>query len=237
MRHFLPLLVAILVALPALAQSPVGDWSGGLDVSTIQPDGPTLSIIVHITETDGEYAATMDSPDQGAFGIPFDTASMEGDLLTLTAATLGVTYTGTVSDGQIDGTWSQGPAEIPLMLAPHVAAEEVAEAPSGAKADIKPGDFTGDWAGIMEVAGGGQIRVTFHLTKLEDGTYDVSVSAPAQGADHFELGKATISGNAVTIPVPPASAEFVGTFSDDEMTAEGQWQQGGEKIDMTLTRQ
>ncbi|MDX1440009.1 MAG: hypothetical protein R3284_08915 [Rubricoccaceae bacterium] len=234
------LTATFVLASPAIAQTDiVGDWSGVLDPSLARPGASPLTLVFHIAEADSGYSVTLDSPDQGAFGLPFDSASLQGDTLTLAAAAMGATFTGVVSEGQIGGSWKQGPVELPLVLSPNVADEDenAEETTSSDKANVKPGDYTGDWEGIMQLASGGEVRLTFHLILQEDGTYDAAVSAPAQGADHLSVGKATINGKSVTIPVPPASARFVGTFSDDEMSAVGQWQQGGEKLDMTLTRQ
>ncbi|MCP5062335.1 MAG: alpha/beta hydrolase, partial [Ignavibacteriae bacterium] len=47
------------------AQDITGDWYGVLDIQ-----GQKLRIVFHIVENDGSLTATMDSPDQGAKGIP-----------------------------------------------------------------------------------------------------------------------------------------------------------------------
>ena len=61
---------------------------------------------------DGALTATLDSPDQGMFGVPVTSAAMMNSKLTLTVDSLPMhpTYEGTVKpDGSgIDGTWTQG---------------------------------------------------------------------------------------------------------------------------------
>ena len=65
MKRMLLILVFFTPSLSGFSQSEVvGDWKGTLAVSGIE-----LSLIFHITDDDG-LKATMDSPDQGAFGIP-----------------------------------------------------------------------------------------------------------------------------------------------------------------------
>lgn len=50
----------------ASAQSPVvGTWNGALELGSTQ-----LRIVFHISEKDGKFSSTMDSPDQGAKGLP-----------------------------------------------------------------------------------------------------------------------------------------------------------------------
>ncbi len=46
---------------------PEGDWEGTLDAGPVK-----LRIVVHITRNEGAYSATLDSPDQGALGIPIE---------------------------------------------------------------------------------------------------------------------------------------------------------------------
>jgi len=114
-------LVAILggaLAGPALAQesSPVGDWSG-----SIGSGGTEIPLILHVTEADdGSLTVSLDSPSQGAFGIPASSASFEAGVLTVSFDAIpGDTgYEGTMSaDGStIEGTWSQQGNHIPLTL-------------------------------------------------------------------------------------------------------------------------
>lgn len=95
------------------AQTIVGDWNGTLDAS-----GMKLRLIFHIQEKDGQLTATMDSPDQGANGIPVQSVSWEDEKLTITIPKLGLTYTATLEeDGNtLNGTFQQGPANLPLIM-------------------------------------------------------------------------------------------------------------------------
>lgn len=100
--------------LPAQETSVVGDWEGTI---AAQMDIP---IVIHITETgDGGLAATMDSPNQGAMGIPTTDVMFSEGTLTFSVPDVpgGGAYEGTLGeDGTIDGTWSQGPQSIELDL-------------------------------------------------------------------------------------------------------------------------
>ncbi len=89
-------------------------WSGSLDAG-----GVTLRVAFHLKRDDkGALVATMDSLDQGAMGIPFDTAALDGNTLRLECKKIMGVYTGTLDDArtQISGTWAQGPATLPLVL-------------------------------------------------------------------------------------------------------------------------
>ena len=93
----------------------VGSWRGELEVG----GGVTLTLVFNITQDDaGALAGTMDSPDQGAVGIPLTSVSTEGDSVTFSIQAIQGTYTGSLSEegDQISGTWNQGPASLPLSL-------------------------------------------------------------------------------------------------------------------------
>ena len=102
----------------------VGAWHGELDVN-----GMTLPIIFHIEDTGTALAASMDSPDQGATGIPVESVTLEGDTLTLEVPAIQGEYVGALTDPEtIEGTWTQAGQSFPLMLSP--ADPEMVEPPA-----------------------------------------------------------------------------------------------------------
>ena len=90
----------------------IGTWEGSLDVG-----GTQLRIVFHVERgDDGSLGGTMDSPDQGGFGIGLSGVTVEGSDVTFGVAAVGGEYTGTLSEtgDEIGGTWSQGPNNLPL---------------------------------------------------------------------------------------------------------------------------
>ena len=238
MLRSLPLLLALFLVAPAFAQpTVVGDWSGVLDLSAARPGAPQLTLIIHVTEEGDGFAATLDSPDQGAFGIPADEASFDGETLTFAVESIQASYTGIVNaeGSQFEGTFSQGPMELPLVLMPYEAPEEMASAESAKPAAIKPGDYSGSWTGAVPIPNGGQQQLAFLLTKAEDGTYTAVLDAPGQ-AENLDLGAIMVQGRSVDIDIM-GQARFTGTVSEDEMSMEGEIAQGDDKQPVTLTRQ
>jgi pimeloyl-ACP methyl ester carboxylesterase len=87
-------------------------WNGVLKVQGIQ-----LRLVFHIDLTETGYSATMDSPDQGAKGIPVTSTEFENAVIKLSVANLKVEYEGTLSDGGIiTGTFKQNGVSFPLNL-------------------------------------------------------------------------------------------------------------------------
>lgn len=94
----------------------VGSWSG-----TLNAGGTELRVVFHIERAeDGSLTASMDSPDQGATGIPVSRVAVEGDSLTLEVGRINGQYEGvmTAEDSTIEGTWTQSGRSFPLMLSP-----------------------------------------------------------------------------------------------------------------------
>lgn len=112
MKALYLLLLTCIFSISSFAQEINGDWYGALKVQSTQ-----LRLTFHITETDEEYSATMDSPDQKAFGIPASAVSFEGDKLSITIAAANIVYEGTLGDDQkIIGVFKQGGQFFPMNL-------------------------------------------------------------------------------------------------------------------------
>ena len=110
------LALASVGSMQAQQASPVGDWSG-----EVSGGGPGIPLILHVTEADdGSLAATLDSPTQGAFGIPAGSASFDEGTLTVSFPNIPGEpgYEGTMSeDGStLEGDWSQGGGSVALSL-------------------------------------------------------------------------------------------------------------------------
>lgn len=122
-RLLIPAMAALALGVPAVPVSAqtdpapaafVGSWKGLLDAGVAK-----ITLVFHVAAADGGgFTGTMDSPDQGAMGIPATEVTVEGNTLHFSVANLGATYVATLSaDGTaFDGTFTQGAAKIPLTL-------------------------------------------------------------------------------------------------------------------------
>ena len=89
-----------------------GDWVGTLNLG-----GTSLRIVFHInTDEEGLLSATLDSPDQGATGIPTSMVQFTEGALTIEVASIGGAYSGELNKESITGTWKQGGGSLPLEL-------------------------------------------------------------------------------------------------------------------------
>ena len=90
-----------------------GSWEGKL---MLNPE-VGLRLVINITGAGGEEAVvTMDSPDQGAYGIPMKIDYLSLDSLNVTVPQLTLKYKGKLCGDSIKGDFSQGPLNLPLIL-------------------------------------------------------------------------------------------------------------------------
>jgi alpha/beta superfamily hydrolase len=111
MKKVLLFLSFICCSFSLFAQEIVGQWNGMLKANE-----KPLRISFNISSTEKGLSATMDSPDQGAKGIPTSSVSFDNNKLKITADALKMTYEGTLAGGKISGTFKQGAYTIPLEL-------------------------------------------------------------------------------------------------------------------------
>jgi pimeloyl-ACP methyl ester carboxylesterase len=115
-------IAASLIALAAVAsvapakgatgERVVGTWQGTLEGA--------LRLVIHLERgAGGSLEGRMDSPDQGAMGLPIDTLVFANDSLRFEMRAIRGDYAGrmSVTGDSIDGRWRQSGQSFPLLLA------------------------------------------------------------------------------------------------------------------------
>lgn len=102
------------------------DWSGLLKVGAA-----SLRIVFHIAASGSGYTATMDSPDQGARGIPVSSVQFDGKNLTLLVSSIGGSYAGVLdaSGATLKGSWKQSGMSFELDLSRSASQGQAAASP------------------------------------------------------------------------------------------------------------
>ena len=97
----------------AASQAPTieGAWQGVLAAGVTG-----VHVVVHFHQAGAKWTATVDSPDQGGFGIPVDQVTLDGDHVTFMITRLAASFSGVRAGESISGTFKQGPASLPLEL-------------------------------------------------------------------------------------------------------------------------
>ncbi len=214
------------IALSASAQEKVdevvGDWTSLLKVN----DQRTLELVFHIKSSDNGLIATMDSPDEGIRGIPFNEVEWDDGRLLLVASRIGARYEGTFVDqnSRIEGTWSQAQQSYPLDLE-RSASEVIDERPEQV------------WEGAIQISDALQIRV---LVRVQPATEGLAASAtldvPDQGARGLKIQEFKLAEDAFSGSLTGINTKISGTFNDDRTGWDGTWTQNGRTFPLTLER-
>jgi len=126
MKRFVLALAAVVCS---YAQGEVaGDWRG-----TLQAGGAGLRLVVHIVKSDAGYGGTLDSLDQGAFGLKLARARLDSGRLRFALERPEAEYEGewNAEAGEFRGFWRQSGNELPLSLKRAAAAERRVFLPGG----------------------------------------------------------------------------------------------------------
>jgi dipeptidyl aminopeptidase/acylaminoacyl peptidase len=112
MKKLFLIALSILIVIYSFSQDISGTWNG-----TLKVQGISLRVVFHIEKENAVYKATMDSPDQGAKGIPMSAASFENNKLTLELSSAGIKYVSTqIYSDSITGIFIQMGQQFPLNL-------------------------------------------------------------------------------------------------------------------------
>lgn len=130
MRPISLILTLLISTTGLLAQSYTGSWYGKADLG-----GISLRITFNIDSTDAGYSATLDSPDQEAFGIPADTAFVNDGKMVIQVDQIGLEFSGEFQNrGEtLSGKISQMGREFPVDFTHEPIAAEEKERPQEPK--------------------------------------------------------------------------------------------------------
>ncbi|MFP9115556.1 alpha/beta hydrolase family protein [Flavobacterium sp. RHBU_3] len=173
MKKFL--LTAVLMFSAALqAQDITGDW-----FSLLSFPGGQLHINLHITKAEKGYTATMDSPDQGANGIPVTTIDFENNTLVWGIPAGGINYKGTLEGKTIKGTFTQN--NYPMDL--NFSREKVeAVPPKRPQEPKKPYPYYEEEVSIQNTKAGLTLAGTLTLPKQGGSNYPAVILITGSGA-------------------------------------------------------
>lgn len=173
MRTFSILLISLLTSISLSAQDITGQWNGALKVQGIQ-----LRLVFNVTKTDNGVSSTMDSPDQGAKGIPTTTTNFENSILKITIANAKIEYEGTLGkDNIIVGTFKQGGQSFPMNLSKEVIKKQKLVRP---QEPIKPYPYYSEDVTFENIKAGIILAGTLTLPK-KDGVFPVVILITGSG--------------------------------------------------------
>lgn len=202
----------------------------GLDISPLnyaRLQGPwhgrvaNLTIVLRVEQEGSNYMAYLDSPDQGASGIPIQELSVTGDELTFAIGAIAASFTGEIGSDALTGQWTQGPQSTALTLerGPYVpdiglSAEQLQQ-------------LAGTWRGTVN-----STELVFRFVASDNS--GVFVDIAAANARNVPVNGFSLEGTDLGFAVPAIGASFAGTLAGNSMT--GQWTRAGANNPLTLTK-
>jgi hypothetical protein len=202
----------------AAAQSPTGDYTGMLGA---------LHLKLHLKQAPaGALTCTLDSPDQGALGLPCANVQLRDTSLSFEIPSVGGKWHGTMSSdsAKLTGSWSQG-SEIPVVFGREQSLQAAAT----------PSRIDGIWLGTLE-AMNVKLRIQAHITSDRTGKEYCSIDSLDQGAMGLPCDNVQFKGDQLSFEVPVVHGRWTGTLSDNGNELNGVWSQGKD-LPLKLTRQ
>ncbi len=193
------------------APSIAGDFLGSL----VAP-GATLHLKLHIhAAADGTLSGTLDSPDQGAAGIPCADFRVDGSRFSFAVPAVRGTWSGTIENGgaTLTGTWNQGtPLALTFTRDTFVAAS-------------KPSAVDGFWLGTLH-AGPQSLRIQISVRSDAGGREYCTLDSLDQRAFGLTCSNVLFSGTDFSFDVPVVRGRWSGKLSSDGRSLTGMWSQG-----------
>lgn len=194
-----------------------GQWSGSL-----QAGDAVLHLILHVSKfEDGALKATIDSLDQGVYGIEVSSLGQNNSTLSFKVSSVGASYEGKLSADHrsVAGEWTQGAVSLPLIFHRQVAGAG-AKKPSDAIASSE-----GVWQGALE-GNGMRLRLQLHVSHDDQKRLVAALDSPDQGVSGLPAIKVSQKEATFHFEIPIVSGIYDGTLNPTRTEIVGSWTQG-----------
>jgi len=207
-----------------------GHWSGSL-----QAGEAMLHLVLHISKSeDGSLKATIDSLDQGVYGIEVTALTQKEFTLTFNVASVGASYQGRIAPDytSINGGWTQGNVSLALVFH-RQAAGAGARKPSDAVASVE-----GLWQGALE-GNGMRLRLQLHVSHDDQKHLLAALDSPDQGVSGLPAIAVSQKESAFHFEIPVVHGLYDGTLNAAKNAINGSWTQNGveQKLDFKRSDQ
>jgi uncharacterized protein len=207
-----------------------GNWSGSL-----QAGEAVLHLVLHVSKAAaGSFQATIDSLDQGVYGIEVTALTLKDSTLHFNVASAGASYEGKflADHANIAGDWTQGGASLPLVFH-RQAAGAGAKKPSDAVAAAE-----GVWQGALE-GNGMRLRLQLHVSHDDQKQLVAALDSPDQGVSGLPAINVAQKDANFHFEIPVVSGIYDGTLNAAKTVINGSWTQNGtgQKLDFSRSDQ
>jgi len=204
-----------------------GQWRGSL-----QAGEAMLHLVLHVTKAeDGSLKATIDSLDQGVYGIEVTSFAQKDSILRFSVASVSASYEGKLAADQrgIEGDWMQGSVSLPLIFhrqAAGAGARKLSDAIASAE---------GVWQGALE-GNGMRLRLQLHVSHDYRNQLVAALDSPDQGASGLPAVKVSQKDASFHFEIPMVSGVYDGTLNAARTAINGSWTQNGTERKLDFQR-
>ncbi len=188
-----------------------------------------LHLVLHVTKAeDGSLKATIDSLDQGVYGIEVTSFTQKDAILRFSVASVSASYEGKLAADQrsIEGDWMQGSVSLPLVFHRQAAG-------AGAIASAE-----GVWQGALE-GNGMRLRLQLHVSHDYRKQLVAALDSPDQGVSGMPAVKVSQKEANFHFEIPVVSGVYDGTLNAAKSAINGSWTQNNveQKLDFQRSDQ
>lgn len=96
--------------------------------------------------------------------------------------------------------------------------------------------LTGTWRGVLDLPGGGSLRIAFRFAKDDAGRLTATMESPDQGSGLIPVSRVTRQDDSLRLAVDAIGGAYSGQIGGDADAIAGTWQQGGQAFPLSLER-
>ena len=204
-----------------------GHWTGSL-----QAGEAVLHLVLHVSKSqDGSFKATLDSLDQGVYGIEVTSLTQKDSTLNFNVSSVSASYEGKIAANHdsIEGAWTQG--SVSLLLVFHRQSAGVgARKPSDTIAGAE-----GVWQGALE-GHGMRLRLQLHVSHDDKKQLVAALDSPDQGVSGLPAIKVNQKEAVFHFEIPVVSGVYEGAINAAKTVITGSWTQGGAEQKLVFHR-
>jgi hypothetical protein len=204
-----------------------GRWTASLEAGEA-----ILHLVLHISKAqDGSLKATIDSLDQGVYGIEVTSLTQKDSILQFNVSSVGASFEGKIAADRrsIEGDWMQGSASLPLIF--H-------RQPAGAAAK-NPSDSIASAEGVWQAAlegNGMRLRLQLHVAHDDQKQLVAALDSPDQGVSGLPAIKVSQKDAAFHFEIPVVNGVYDGTLNAAKSAITGTWGQNGVEQKLVFQR-
>jgi len=221
------LVLLLLWSFTLVGQDVTGVWGGELIAGTAK-----IRVVFHIDRSETGYVALMDSPDQGARGIPVSAVILDGANLSIEIESLGAIYKGILmNDDLIDGSLSQMGMSFPLSLTKDK--QEILPVSQRPEVVILSDDILGVWNGEFAYSGANnKLALDIGKTSKE---YTISMYNFGMGVQKFPVSSFVFDTPELSMEIMQLGFVYKGVVVNDTLI-DGSFTQMGMTFPLSLVK-